>query len=74
VGGDAEALWGSNGNGHDMPLEAPRLALGESETSQTTPTPVHYCQQHQAEFKRFEKGGRVWWSHKTGDGKWCRQK
>lgn len=37
-------------------------------------TPVHYCQQHQSEYKRFEKDGRVWYSHKTSDGKWCREK
>lgn len=34
----------------------------------------HYCEEHQTEFKRFEKDGRVWYSHKAPDGKWCREK
>ena len=47
------------------------------------PTPVssngngkdnHYCNEHGTEFKRFEKEGRVWYSHKAPDGKWCKEK
>ena len=33
----------------------------------------HYCQEHQTEFKRYEKDGRTWYAHKAGS-KWCRQK
>lgn len=43
--------------------------------AQTQPSmPDHYCNEHGTEFKRFEKEGRVWYSHKGPDGKWCREK
>jgi hypothetical protein len=32
-----------------------------------------YCPIHQCEMKRWEKGGKVWYSHKTPDG-WCNGK
>ena len=32
-----------------------------------------WCALHDCELKRFEKDGRVWFSHKTDDG-WCRGK
>ena len=25
-------------------------------------------------FNRYSRGKNVWYSHKTGDGKWCREK
>ena len=33
----------------------------------------HYCQEHQTEFKRYEKDGRTWYAHKQGQ-KWCGEK
>ena len=30
------------------------------------------CAQHNAEMRRHEKNGQVWYSHKTADGQWCR--
>jgi len=33
-----------------------------------------WCALHDCELKRFEKDGRVWFSHKTDDGSWCRGK
>ena len=73
LGRQLKALWASNGT-PEMPLEGPRMAAGGSDASKTTTTPVHHCQQHQTEYRRFEKDGRVWYSHKAGDGKWCREK
>ena len=32
------------------------------------------CALHECELKRFEKDGRVWFSHKADDGSWCRGK
>lgn len=32
----------------------------------------HWCQAHNVAFRRFEKEGRVWYSHKTDDG-WCNE-
>jgi len=31
----------------------------------------HFCPVHGVEMKRWEKAGRVWFSHKNGDGSWC---
>jgi hypothetical protein len=33
-----------------------------------------WCSIHSCELKRFEKDGKVWFSHKTDDGAWCRGK
>lgn len=32
------------------------------------------CPIHQCEMRRFEKNGRIWFSHKTDDGGWCKGK
>ena len=32
------------------------------------------CQEHSVPFKKHEKEGRVWYSHKGPDGKWCKEK
>ena len=32
---------------------------------------VHLCPIHNVEMRRWEKDGRVWFSHKTDDGGWC---
>jgi hypothetical protein len=37
-------------------------------------TPTHYRQAHQTPFKRYSRGGSVWYSHKTAGGKWCKEK
>lgn len=34
--------------------------------------PEHYCEKHAVGFRRFEKNGRVWYSHQDGDG-WCNE-
>jgi hypothetical protein len=76
LGQQLKTLW-ANGNGRkateapEYPTEAP----SQPEPTQTPPLPPeHYCQQHQTEYRRYERDGRVWYSHKTGDGKWCREK
>ncbi len=30
-----------------------------------------WCPIHSCEMKKWEKGGKVWYSHKTEDGSWC---
>jgi len=30
-----------------------------------------YCPIHQCQMKKWEKGGKVWYSHKTTEGTWC---
>ena len=60
LGHQLKALWAANGNGNTN--------NGHHEVK-----PEHYCNEHGAEFKRYEKEGRVWYSHKSGD-KWCKEK
>jgi hypothetical protein len=36
-------------------------------------TPGHYCQEHGVAFKRHDKDGRMWYSHKLNGGKWCNE-
>jgi hypothetical protein len=47
--------------------------LGGNHREPLKPVPSHYCQQHQAEFKRYEKNGRSWYSHKAPDSTWCKE-
>lgn len=34
---------------------------------------VHYCQEHQCTFKRYEKNNNVWYAHKNEDGSYCNE-
>ena len=63
LGQQLKGLW-ANG-------QKPTEDTGSSQQSQV---PEHYCQEHQTEYRRFEKDGRAWYSHKAPEGKWCREK
>src|SRR5918999_3900919 len=68
LGQQLRALW-DNRRADEAP-EKPAEDPGEPDL----PTmPEHYCQQHQAEYQRYEKEGKVLWAHKAPDGKWCRE-
>jgi len=76
LGRQLKALW-VNGSGHKAQeaSQKPDEAPSEPQPTQTPPPPPeHYCQEHQTEFKQYRRGDSVWYSHKTGDGKWCREK
>ena len=74
LGRQMKALW-ANGNGQGQKAdEAPTTTTEASHQSEPPPARAHYCQQHGTEFKRFGKDGRVWYSHKGPDGKWCKEK
>ena len=60
LGQQLKALWTTNGNGH--------VNNGHPEV-----TPEHYCNEHGTEFKRYEKEGRSWHAHKSGEA-WCHEK
>src|ERR671914_2503447 len=66
LGQQLQELWDNRrvDEAPEKPAEAPgKLDL---------PTmPEHYCQQHQVEYQRYEKDGKVLWAHKAPDGKWC---
>ena len=57
-------------NGAQSHTKAPQAP----EPPQPPEPPAHVCQGHQTPFKRYSQGESVWWSHKTADGKWCREK
>jgi hypothetical protein len=46
---------------------------GPDLTEPQPPVPDHYCLEHQTGFKRYQRGANTWYSHKTGDGAWCRE-
>jgi hypothetical protein len=58
------------------PVEAPKNGNGESNSNSNGNGNGHkeddpaWCPIHQCEMKRWDKDGRVWYSHKV-DGKWC---
>jgi hypothetical protein len=72
LGGQLKALW-ANGNGR-KPQDAPTTPTEAPSEPEPPPAPEHYCQTHQVDFKRYERDGRVWYSHKAPDGKWCKEK
>ena len=67
LGQQLKVLWGNG----QKPAEKPAEAADESVP---TETPAHYCHEHGTPFKRYHRGESVWYSHKTADGKWCREK
>ena len=69
-------LW-ANGTGHKAQDSAQEgseshgeaIAIAEPKT-----TPEHFCLEHQTPFKQYHRGDNAWYSHKTANGKWCREK
>jgi hypothetical protein len=76
--------WGQNApnpepsqNGPEKP-GAPTWAELESYPSPTPreerpPPREHWCPLHQVDFRRYERDGQVWYSHKASEG-WCKEK
>ncbi len=60
--GNGAALIGNNG------IESPVEPVPEPEPTQSTRH--HWCDRHKAEFRRREKDGTVWYSHRQGSA-WC---
>lgn len=61
----------SNGNGTNGGHGADKP---ESKTENGQNASPSWCPKHQCEMRKFEKEGRVWYSHKTADGRWCKGK
>ncbi len=51
-----------NGNGH-----------GAAPERQAEATEAHFCQEHGVPYRRYEKDGQVWYSHRTRYG-WCKER
>jgi hypothetical protein len=39
---------------------------GASKTHSRPDRPQHWCEEHACDYVRYEKNGKVWWSHKVG--------
>ena len=50
---------------------APTEQRNEHEDTSGT-APEHFCSVHNVEFRRHEKNGNVWYSHKNGNS-WCNE-
>jgi hypothetical protein len=59
-------------NGSRQPKNKVEESKKEDIQSNGTDNPA-WCPIHQCEMKRWDKDGRVWYSHKA-DGEWCRGK
>ena len=67
-----QKMW-ANGKTAQNGSESSAQPVSEPEPSQPPEQPAHWCQEHQTEFKKHERQGKVWYSHKAPDGKWCKQ-
>ena len=67
LGQQLKTLWAN-------PEEPVGAASDPEPTEVPNKPPDHYCHEHQTPYKRYSRGENVWWSHKTPDGKWCREK
>ena len=56
LGQQLKALWTAKSNGNG--------SNGDS--------PTHYCQEHSVAFQKYQKEGRIWYSHKNGN-EWCKE-
>lgn len=69
------SLWASNGttaaaNGQN----SAEAATEPPAVPEPTQTPrLHWCQTHDTLFKRRQKAGVIWYSHKAADGSWCNE-
>jgi hypothetical protein len=68
------ALWSSNGhqNGSQSHPEGGWEAITVMPSpAKESPRP-HWCSEHNTAFKRYEKDGRAWYSHRASNG-WCKE-
>jgi hypothetical protein len=76
LAGQLKTLWAANGHKPQEPAQndsGKPVQEATWEEIQSMPSPkAHWCPLHNVEFRRFEKNGRFWYSHKDGDG-WCKE-
>ena len=66
LGQQLRTLWATKTNGNGQPPAG---------NDKTEAAPNHHCQEHDVPFQRYEKQGKVWYSHRiTGSDDWCREK
>jgi hypothetical protein len=71
LGQQMKALWANGSGKAQHGPEKPVDAL-PSPPPPPAPPRAHWCQQHRVEYRRYEKQGRAWYSHRVGDG-WCKE-
>ena len=64
LGQQLRGLWSTKANGQPINGEATANGNGNGD---------HYCQEHSVTFKRHEKDGSAWYSHKAGN-EWCNER
>jgi hypothetical protein len=57
-----------------FPVENPTPTLPPDRVKTPATAPVGWCAVHNTQMKENTKEGRVWYSHKTADGSWCKGK
>jgi hypothetical protein len=63
-------------NGAGKARNGPEKAVEAPPAPPLPPPPhprEHYCQEHQTVFKKYEKDGKIWYSHRGPDGQWHRE-
>ena len=73
LGDQLRTLWSGNtngtaANGHHG---AEMAIAGPAEPEPTQTARLHWCQTHDTLFKRRQKAGVIWYSHRAPDGSWC---
>ena len=63
----------SRGNGHSGTRKENQHAGGNGSSNNGGTDNSGWCPIHQCEMKRWDKNGKVWYSHKV-DGGWCQGK
>jgi hypothetical protein len=43
------------------------------ETGEMLGTEESICAEHGDAYRRYEKGGDIWWAHQTASGNWCKK-
>ena len=67
-----QKMW-ANGNTAQNGSESATQPVSAPEPPPAPEQTEHWCHEHQTEFKKHERQGKVWYSHKAPDGKWCRE-
>jgi hypothetical protein len=76
LAGQLRHIWTKKGQKADSGYNGVRTAdsslLGPN-TPETSKRIAHRCIEHGVAFRRYEKNGHEWYSHKTNEGTWCRE-
>ena len=66
-------LWANGKTAQNVSQSQVEAAQVPELTATPPEPPEHYCREHQTKYKRYSRGENLWWSHKTSDGRWCKE-